>query len=317
MARVGPHISRVYATGKHPTIVDHLEVAFAEAEQQGFMPRAASFFIMGPKDRTVHLQKGEPELIQAFVERTGTVLVAHSTYRNTNPWRGDPTSAASLRQEATLCADAGILGLVVHLPVGPQDWVLKFLPRLYSASRTRIYLEHVASLPKNSHYETPAKLAALFRGIRRFDPTLLRVGFCIDTAHLWACGVDISSYSKAEQWLNDLEAISDVLPDKIMIHLNDNRHGLGAGKDEHSALLEGAIWSSFKDYPSRSGLAAFVDYATRNRTIVILERKPPEKLLSDYRALLELQPGLGLKAASAAAAPPKTGGPGKIEEQGA
>ena len=45
-------------------------------------------------------------------------------------------------------------------------------------------------------------------------------------------------------------------------------------------------------------LAAFVDYAKRNSTIVILERKPAEKLLSDYRVLLGLDPDLGGAAAA-------------------
>ena len=293
MAKIGPHVSRYHSARKNATIVDHIVAAFGEAEKQGLIPRAASFFVMGPRDHTIHVNSSEAGELKAFVEKTGTAIVSHAAYPNL-PWRGNPLAAAHIREEIRTCAASGILGHVVHLPVGPHEWVWKFLPRLYTEHPVRIYLEHVASLPKNSHYETPAKIADLFRGIKKFDPTLRKVGFCIDTSHIWACGVDIGSYEKAEQWLNDLEAISDVLPpEKIMIHLNDNRFDLGSGKDEHAALLDGAIWSKYRDSPEKSGLAAFIDYAMRNDTIVILERKPAEKLLGDYRTLLELQPDLG------------------------
>jgi endonuclease IV len=293
MARVGMHISRYHSTHRNATIVDHIVAAFGEAEKEGLSPKAASLFIMGPRDHTIHIDDSEAGELKEFVEKTGTAIVSHAAYPNL-PWKGNPLAAEHIREELRICAMSGILGHVVHLPVGPQEWVWKYLPRLYTEHPVRIYLEHVASLPKNAHYETPAKIANLFRGIKKFDPSLRKVGFCIDTSHIWACGVDISSFEKAERWLNDLEAISDVLPpQRIMIHLNDNRFDLGAGKDEHSALLEGAIWSKYKDFPEKSGLAAFIDYAMRNDTIVILERKPAEKLLGDYRALLGLQPALG------------------------
>lgn len=303
MARVGPHVNRVYASDKNATIADHMAAALDAAKKEDFDAKAVQCFLMGPRDRTVHLGEGEGAEVEQFVKNRGASLIVHSAYRNNNPWRGDPTCAASIREELRLSAEAGAKGLVCHLPVGPHEWVLKFLPRLYTGHSVRIYLEHVASLPKNSHYESPEKIAALFKGIRRFDPTLRKVGFCIDTAHIWACGVDISSYENAEKWLNDLEAIAEVLPpDKIMFHLNDNKWGLGRGKDEHAALLEGEIWSKYRNAPKESGLAAFIDYAMRHSTIVILERKPPDKLLSDYRVLMDICPDLALQEVST---PPK------------
>ena len=139
----------------------------------------------------------------------------------------------------------------------------------------RLYLETPALLPKNSHYETPAKLAKLFEGIRKWvDPHLQYFGLCIDTAHIWASGVDISSFEKASEWLAGLEAVHHIIPPRaIMFHLNDIVNPLGSGKDEHAPLLMGAIWGEFNRCPEKSGLAAFLDYARRHSIPTILERK--------------------------------------------
>lgn len=139
----------------------------------------------------------------------------------------------------------------------------------------RLYLEVPAVLPKNSHYETPAKLRVLFEGIRKWvDPHLQYFGLCIDTAHIWASGADIASFEDASAWLAELEALHWLIPPRaIIFHLNDNVHPLGSGKDEHDCLLMGAIWGKYHLCPEKSGLAAFLDYSRRHSIPTILERK--------------------------------------------
>lgn len=139
----------------------------------------------------------------------------------------------------------------------------------------RLYLETPAVLPKNSHYESPQKLARLFRGIReQVDPFLLYYGLCIDTAHIWASGVDISSLEKASAWLAELEKVHSIIPPHaIVFHLNDNKHPLGSGKDHHAPVFHGEVWGQYIDNREKSGLVAFLDYARRYNVPTILERK--------------------------------------------
>ena len=314
---LGAHVARLHAPaegGAALSIVGHLEAAAAEAAREGVALRAAQIFVTGPRDRASRLKAGDAAALAAFAAASGTVLVAHSSYANSNPWRGNPIAAAGIRDELALCAAAGISRLVCHLPhSGPPAWVLRTLPRLIAAPAApaapappaggaaaeppvRLYLEHVSA--KGSSFDTAAKVGRLFRGIRRFDPELRHFGFCLDTAHIWGCGADISSYELAEAWLNGLEALGAVLPpDRVMIHLNDSVSPRGSGRDEHAGLLEGAIWAGFRGRPQDSGAAAFADYARRNGTVVILERRPAEKLPADYRTLLGLDPDLAPRAA--------------------
>jgi endonuclease IV len=138
----------------------------------------------------------------------------------------------------------------------------------------RLYLEVPAVLPANSLYETPAKLAVLFRAIRReVDPFLLYFGLCIDTAHIWASGADIASFEAASAWLDELEKYHDVIPPHaIIFHLNDNCHNCGTGRDAHAPLFKGTIWGDYADRQEKSGLAAFLNYARTHHVPTILER---------------------------------------------
>jgi endonuclease IV len=268
-----------------------------EADGEGFDMKAVALFVAGPRNRSMVLQDKEADQLAAYLKETGIKAIAHGTYQDV-PWSGDPNAAAFVRKEVDMCHRAGISGLVVHLPNQPPEIVVKFLPRLYTTARdVRIYLETPAVSPSKSHYESPAKLQKLFQAIRtKVDPSLTRTGLCIDTAHLWSCGVDISSRENAEKWLQGLEKAADIIPpDRIMFHLNDSIYGCGAGRDEHATLLRGKMWGDYKESPEESGLAAFVDYAIKHSTPTILERKPASALLVDYRTLFTMSPALRLK----------------------
>jgi endonuclease IV len=290
----GPHINRYHASGARPSIVAHIEAACEQAAAEaGFKITAAAIFVGGPKNRAITLSPGERTSLREYVERTGLHVVAHSSY-SASPWRGDPDAARYIREELDVCREAGIAGLVVHLPKLPAANVMRYLARLYKpgASAVRLYLEIPAVRPAESFYETPAKLAALFAAIRgELDPDLEHFGLCIDTAHLWTCGVDVQTYAAAEKWLRGLEAAADVIPpDRVMVHLNDSVRARGAGPDTHAPLAAGQIWEAYRDDLGASGLAAFTDYAQRHGAPVILERKPKEALRNDYLVLRKLVP---------------------------
>ncbi len=294
-AMIGPHVNRVHARGARPSIAEHIEAARREAENDaGFMIQAASVFVGGPKDRRIIVSPDEAKNLQSYISDKKIRVIAHSSY-SAHPWGGDPDAARFIREETGVCHAAGIEGLVVHLPKLPVSSVMKYIARLFNpgAESTRIYLEIPAVRPQESFYETPAKLAVLFQEIRsKLDPTLKYFGLCVDSAHLWTCGVDLSSYEAADRWLTDLEKNSDTIPhDRVMVHLNDSERARGVGPDTHAGLMRGKIWSDFRDNPAASGLAAFTDYAQRHGTPMILERKPKEALVADYLILRDLVVG--------------------------
>ncbi len=296
MALVGPHVNRYHAPGARPSITAHIKAAMREAEEEAdFKITAVAIFVGGPHDRRINLKRREGEELNAYLSKTGVRAVAHSSY-SASPWKGDPDAASFIREELAVCRLAGISGLVVHLPKLPIAEVLKYIPRLVNPNVTgvRVYLEIPAVRPGESYYETPAKLALLFQAIRaKLDPELLYFGLCLDSAHLWTCGIDLASYESANSWLEGLEAVSGAIPhDRVMIHINDSERPRGAGPDAHAPLAQGKIWGEYRDRLGESGLAAFMDYAQRHDTVCILERKPKEALKQDYLVLRELLPSV-------------------------
>jgi endonuclease IV len=294
----GPHVDRKHARGTgRPSITAHIRAARAAARKVDFDATAFQVFVAGPRNMSITLRPEEAKELRKYVEDQKVFVVAHGTYMD-YPWHGALYPPKFIQKELRLCEEAGISGLVVHLGKPDISQVVKYLPAILSPQkgetettqdRALLYLETPHAKPQSSHYETPEKLAKLFTEIRKVDKGLCRVGLCIDTAHLWSCGVDISDYAKAEKWLRRLEAVSRVIPpNRIMLHLNDSHDKLGSGLDHHAPLADGLIWKKYKGRMAHSGLAAFVHYALRNKVPTILERKPPKALLDDYTTLASI-----------------------------
>jgi deoxyribonuclease-4 len=67
-----------------------------------------------------------------------------------------------------------------------------------------------------------------------------RIGLCLDTAHLWGAGHEISNPVALDALLDDLDARIGL--DRVaMIHLNDSRSDLGSHTDRHQHIGAGQI----------------------------------------------------------------------------
>lgn len=314
--RLGCHVNRDRASPSaaepRPSIVAHVAKALEAARELGGVRlEVVQIFVGGPHSQAITLHADEAAALREFVGREGVRVVAHSSYA-CYPWKGNPHAAAYIREELRLCQASGISGLVVHLPKLPPQQVLAYLPRLVepAAPDVRVYLETPANVPAETYYETPEKLAALFEAIAgALDPGLDRFGLCVDTAHLWVAGVDLRANADAAGWLEALCArLPGLAPERgpaasssggpagaaprLIFHLNDSQRPRGVGPDAHASLLQGRIWAAFADAPADSGLAAVADFARRRGSWLILERKPPAALVSDFHVLRRLLPEL-------------------------
>jgi len=90
------------------------------------------------------------------------------------------------------------------------------------------------------------ELAAILEGV---GPGAERLAFCLDTAHLWGAGYDISESEGAARVVDRFEELIglDRLP---MVHLNDSRSVLGSRTDRHEHVGAGRIGAE--------GLGAFL-----------------------------------------------------------
>lgn len=97
------------------------------------------------------------------------------------------------------------------------------------------------------------------------DKSLL--GICIDTAHLFAAGVDIRTPKGLKDYLHRFDELIG-LEHLRSIHLNDSRQQLGSRKDQHTGLADGYI---FQDDHCLSVIRELVSFAKQRRIPIILE----------------------------------------------
>ena len=67
-----------------------------------------------------------------------------------------------------------------------------------------------------------------------------RLGFCLDTAHAWAAGIDLSDPDAIDTFLAGFETRIGI-ERLVMIHLNDSKSELGSHSDRHEHLGAGRI----------------------------------------------------------------------------
>lgn len=86
------------------------------------------------------------------------------------------------------------------------------------------------------------------------------IGFCIDTAHMWANGFDMRKQSDVSELLSNFIGIP------IAFHLNDSELPMGVGRDQHTEIGQGQIW---KD---DDGWKEVINFARKYNCPIILER---------------------------------------------
>lgn len=140
-------------------------------------------------------------------------------------------SVHCLREQASLAASLGAKGLVIHggswkkgdkqhaLAQWAEAFLLEFpLPILIenAANGTHSLTRKSEDLVELMHTLDPLDLT----GERRHD-----IGWCLDTAHLWAASSDPSS---------ELSILLRNLDFPNLIHANGSKVAQGSGKDQHS-----------------------------------------------------------------------------------
>jgi deoxyribonuclease-4 len=72
------------------------------------------------------------------------------------------------------------------------------------------------------------------------DRTGLDIDVCLDTAHMFAAGYDLSTPEAVDETVAEFDDVVGL--DRLRsIHLNDSKHACGTNKDEHAHVGEGLI----------------------------------------------------------------------------
>lgn len=237
----------------------------------------AQIFVSGPQSFRETLTPEDKIATGKYIRDNNLPVVIHGAYVD-HPWNRAAGSVHNIKQEMRIAHAIGANGVIVHLGAGASDdenlkYVLEELSKQPEESLSvMLWLEIHTAKPGPNTYETPAKLKILFERIGKINHKL-KLGLCIDTAHLFACGMSLNSREIATEWLAGLPDVP------YMLHLNDSASKLGSGKDQHAALCAGGVWSQYHPETGilpieQSGLVAILEWAERLGIMVVLERDP-------------------------------------------
>jgi endonuclease IV len=248
-ARIGYHCKLSQISSYDLTLYKTVQV-FTEVPQSG------------RKIKPVNLEK-----IKTFSATIGNLFV-HTPY--VERFQNEEWS----RQYIMSAKYVNAKGLVYHIPKENIETVVGIIKKLVKLkheckSNVKILMEQPAYVPTaDSTYETPAKLNKLIAACS--DISKEDLGFVLDTAHIYAAGVNITSRSAAKAYLIEIKEF-----DRIdLLHLNGNSHDCKAGcRDIHAIPFskEDKIWGSV--VPKKAGFTEFLTRFLKANKDVIFEIK--------------------------------------------
>ena len=244
--RVGAHVSiSASRASNDPETPPHGNIANAVFRQTAFGGNCGQIFTHSPQvweDPNVDTAEAEQ-----FRSATETDLdgpwVIHTSYlvNLCTPKDGlREKSLQSMQREVDAADQLGIPYVNVHLGAhtgagveGGLDNAAGVVDAIDVPSDVTILIESDAG--------AGTKLGGEFEHLAGIiDRTDTDIDVCLDTAHVFAAGYDLSSPGAVDE---TVEAFDDVvgLDHLRCIHLNDSKHDCGTNKDEHAHIGEGLI----------------------------------------------------------------------------
>lgn len=272
---LGAHVHKKSSKGKNRKMHDAIAEEVTHMKSYNINDPSVQIFVTGPKTYKETLSAEEKQKIARYIADTSTQLVIHGAYVD-RPWSNIAGAIHNVKQELRIGAEIGATGVIIHLSSGCVNDVnfkaaLSEIANIELPRPQILWLEINSAKPSNFTFETPEKINKLFDRIASYDIKGLTVGLCIDTAHLFACGMSLETYDVAKKWIEALPKVP------IMMHLNDSASTLGSGIDKHASLCHGQIWSKYHPDTGilpyeKSGLNYLMEWADSGSIMTILER---------------------------------------------
>ncbi len=166
-------------------------------------------------------------------------IYVHGAYVTAGVW-SHLSYIRHIAKNLEVCQRIGAKGFIIHLPKQPPRQVADTMRHISKKikSTVPILLEISAMRSDANTYETPEKINALCDAMPNMN-----WGICIDTAHLWAAGIDLSIDMSWTRWFH---ALSPAAVARVkLIHLNGAQAvNFATGNDRHMVPLsaDDAIW---------------------------------------------------------------------------
>ncbi len=266
--QVGAHVSisgsRVSSDDETPPYSD---IRNAVHRQRAFGGNCGQVFTTSPQ--VWQLPDISDEAADGFRTETEDNLagpwIIHSAYLVNLATPKDDLREKSLRSmqaEVDAAARLGIRYVNVHLGAHTGAGVEQGLDNAASTLDELDIPDGVTVLVE-SDAGSGTKLGGEFEHLAAvLDRSEQRLAVCLDTAHAFAAGYDLSSADAVDA---SLTAFDDIVgfDNLACVHLNDSKHGCATNKDEHAHIGEGEI--------GEDGMYAFINHDEIRDVPLVLE----------------------------------------------
>jgi deoxyribonuclease-4 len=277
------NLLKKHAVGVHLSKQQKPELLFQAAEELGINVFAC--FTASPMRLNIasEIEKTHKEIFIKKKHEGGYRIFSHASYliniADTEKNTIYENSIKSLTAEIDRCNELDIEAIAFHPGSNPN--------RIKGLETIAMTINNISSL-NSSHTQLCIESSAgqgntlptTLEEMAYLDSLILnkkKVGFVLDTCHLFAAGYDLSNPDSVLQIIENIEKTIGF--SRIMfLHLNDSQHDVGSHRDRHETLAKGKI-----------GLAG-IEYFLRHPNITLL----PKILETPVNAYHEWKPELAL-----------------------
>lgn len=180
--------------------------------------------------------------------------------------------------------------IVIHLPRYPMKDILDTVEIMSKNIKkdSLILFENVPCKSGGYEYSSAKSLNDFVKRVAIYLPKK-NWGLCIDTAHIWSCGIDLSSFKSQEKWFAELDDLTKSMIRQI--HLNGSKKKtFNTNRDIHYVALTkaddlyhfeqdekkniGHVNSKNDDELRNSGVWSLCKFAKKNKIPIICEIHP-------------------------------------------
>ncbi|MDQ7821471.1 MAG: deoxyribonuclease IV [Candidatus Eremiobacteraeota bacterium] len=247
--------------GAHMSIAGGVHTAFQRAEKAGCT--ALQIFTRNNMQwETPPLAGGASALFSAERKRTGIeTVVAHSNYLINLASPSPPLRERSLRAmkvELTRAESLAIAYLVIHpgnhMGAGEEEGERLVAEALHMLLETMPSWRGMVLLETTAGQGTG--LGATFESLGRMRALAPRIGFCLDTCHVFAAGYDMRTSRACRDTLKRFDDTLG-LGNLMLLHCNDSKGDLGSRLDRHAHIGKGFLGlNTFRNLLADDRLAA-------------------------------------------------------------
>jgi deoxyribonuclease-4 len=281
--------ARTNRIGRHLPTSGGLKKTLRLAREQAL--ETVQIFVSNPQGWAVPRRRLDAEVFVEGARETGlSPVVVHAKYlinlASPNPEHRERSAkalAAELVAAGSLGADVVVVHSGSHAGDGEEKGTERLVEGLFKARELAVVENGAAEPVVENSVGAGTQLCATFDALGGVAERA-GVQVCVDTAHAYVAGYDLSTPEGAREVAVEIRA---TLGDRVaLFHLNDPRNGLGSHRDGHERIgrgqvSEGAWVEFFRELP---GVPAVMEtpYAT------------PETDAEQVRLVKELAGGLPL-----------------------